>query len=434
MLRSLIQRSKDLGRRFARSSVEGSLGFLKTHPLKTTAFLAVVFYPITDRYLRAKAIQELIDPVISKMEMGSRPVVSLSSIYPRPELNDVLKKLYLDRYSDNLHKDLVCFGVVVGPSGTGKTVAVKNLCQQFPEGVLYHEISQPECFVQALAEEIGMKTKPTNIFDMLLEYMSKKYVHYHRLPDCPIEGTGIVINTLQEAAEGYKAKHGRVPVLFLDGVDLLAKFNDTLFSRLLVHAKILANENKLSIVFVSSEGSVMPLLEDCSRANRSLKVVEVLDISDKDARKFLMDKGVEEAVAEKIVGLVGGRFVHLRRSMILLEFYKTLDINNSIQNIEKDLFGLIIEKQKVAINLCKPHSEKLLQLISKQPSVSPGEFIEKISCVQEKDDAKFEEINYAQDKAKKCINEMVSANIFRYNAEGVLVWHGKSPERAFFRD
>ena len=48
---------------------------------------------------------------------------------------------------------------------------------------------------------------------------------------------------------------------------------------LLDYAKVLANDKKLKIVLVSSGGSVMPLLEDTSGTNRSIKTIEVLDIS-----------------------------------------------------------------------------------------------------------------------------------------------------------
>lgn len=86
----------------------------------------------------------------------------------------------------------------------GKTVAVKDMCQCYSEGVLYHEINEPECFVLALAEKIGMKIKPSGVFDLLLEYLSDKYIHYHHIPQCPLEVTAIVMGVLQTAAEKYQ--------------------------------------------------------------------------------------------------------------------------------------------------------------------------------------------------------------------------------------
>lgn len=95
----------------------------------------------------------------------------------------------------------------MGPSGTSKTISIKDLCQTYPEGVLYHEINELNAFVQALAEEVGMKIKPTSVF----ECFSDEYCHYHRIPKYQLEGIAFVINTLATAAKKYKSRHGRVP-------------------------------------------------------------------------------------------------------------------------------------------------------------------------------------------------------------------------------
>ena len=219
------------------------------------------------------------------MEMGSKPEGSVAQLYPRLELKNAMKELYVNNKGDS-----TCFRVIVGPSGTGKTIAVKDLCHTYPEGMFYHKISDPKSFVLALAEEVSTKIKPSSVFDLMLEYISAKYCHYHLIPDYPLEGIAVVLNTLREAAVEYKSRHGRVPILFLDGSDILAKHDEKVFNRLLIHAKILANDNKLSIVFISSEGSVLPLLEDSSGSNCALKVLEILDISDKEVVRYLTQK------------------------------------------------------------------------------------------------------------------------------------------------
>ena len=38
-------------------------------------------------------------------------------------------------------------------------------------------------------------------------YLSSKYVNYHCLQNCQVQGTAVVINTFQEAAEVYKKKY-----------------------------------------------------------------------------------------------------------------------------------------------------------------------------------------------------------------------------------
>ena len=54
-----------------------------------------------------------------------------------------------------------------------------------------------------------------------------------------------VLNTLEEACIKYVEDHGVVPVLFIDGTDLIAKHNKRLFSSLITHAKVMANMNTL---------------------------------------------------------------------------------------------------------------------------------------------------------------------------------------------
>ena len=294
---------------------------------------------------------------------------------PRPEFAATLKGLFL---LEDKQKDSTCFGAIIGPSGTGKTLAVKDLCNRYPEGVLYHEVWEPKRFVEALAEDVGMKIKPDNVLDLLLEYVSKNYVHYHPLPQGTLEGVAVVMDTLQVATVEYEEQKGRVPVLFLDGADLLAKWDEAVFARLLVHAKVLANNNILSIVFVSSEGSVLPLLKDSSGNNRSNKIVEVLDISDEKALNYLIEGGVLERVAKKIVEMVGGRFAYLRRSIRLVHYYNEdypdLTDEDMLNRIEKDMLALSLENQREVIALMQPYSSMLIKKISEVDHMAPSSF------------------------------------------------------------
>lgn len=72
----------------------------------------------------------------------------------------------------------------------------------------------------------------------------------------------MVLNILKETAKCYIREKKKIPVLFLDGIDVLAKHDPKLFITLITLAKVLANNNELKIVFISSEGSVMSLPED----------------------------------------------------------------------------------------------------------------------------------------------------------------------------
>lgn len=75
MLSNWIQKCKDSFLEFAGFFLKS----FKTHPLRTVTVLSVLFAPVTDRILKARAVRHLHDPVINKMEVGSRPNVTVQN-------------------------------------------------------------------------------------------------------------------------------------------------------------------------------------------------------------------------------------------------------------------------------------------------------------------------------------------------------------------
>lgn len=116
----------------------------------------------------------------------------------------------------------------------------------------------------SVQREISLKTKPTNVFDLILGYLSDKYVHYLPLSHTMTASAAKMLQVLGKGCQKYVDQYHVVPVLFIDGADLLAKCDPLLFLSLIAKAKIMANVNLLSIVFISSEGSIMPLLQQAS--------------------------------------------------------------------------------------------------------------------------------------------------------------------------
>ena len=127
--------------------------------------------------------------------------------------------------------------VVLGPSGSRKTVAGMDLCEKHPKGVLYMEIMEPEVFHYDLATCMGMRLQPTNIEDLILGYISAEYRHHHQLPEKLVQGVNTIMGILKEAAQKFKDKHGMMPTIFIDGIDLLAAHDEKVFLRLLSYAK-----------------------------------------------------------------------------------------------------------------------------------------------------------------------------------------------------
>ena len=77
-----------------------------------------------------------------------------------------------------------------------------------------------------------------------------------------------------------------VPVFIIDGVKLIAKVNKSVFVHLIYRAKYLANLSTLRVIFVSSEGSVMPLVNGTSSKTRNA-IIEIADISNKEVEMYL---------------------------------------------------------------------------------------------------------------------------------------------------
>ena len=406
-----IQKFKEFTPTIVRPCVE----LAKAHPMKTTALLSIVFAPVTDRCLRARAINGLNNPVLEKMEIGSRPDVKVSCFMPRVEISTFIKSLYLD----NKANGYAWFGLIVGPSGTGKTTIVRDLCERLPKGVLYHEARGfgREQFVQSLAEEVGMKIRPTSIFDLLLACISDNYACYHQLPRSVYGSLSLIMKTLGTAAQRYKQKHGRIPVLFIDGVDLLAEEKDLLIS-IIRHAKFLANHNKIIIVFVTSKEPSLEKGSVSTLFGEALNIVEVLDISDGEAMNFLAQKKITGTVASRIVELVGGRFADLMYSSDLVHCYEGLPEDDLLKKIEQHMFGLLLNHQKEVIAMAEPYSAKLLKMMSNEGCVSLSYFLGTVT---------------AEDRllAIESINKMVAAKVFRYNSKGMLTWDGKMPKTAF---
>lgn len=78
--------------------------------------------------------------------------------------------------------------------------------------------------------------------------VSDKYIHYYNLKDntqlCQLD---TVFKALRQAAHHYTKRYGKVPVLFIDGADLLTKFDKEFTSHLISHAKVLANSDLLRV-------------------------------------------------------------------------------------------------------------------------------------------------------------------------------------------
>ena len=118
---------------------------------------------------------------------------------------------------------------------------------------------------------------------------------------------------LLDVGAAYVAEYGRPPVLVVDGVDELYRRDPAVLTDLQTLAKNGADTNTLRVVFVVSETAAFEMLQSHPHSSQS-KVFFVGDADDKEAVKFLVSSGVDEASAQDAVArITGGRIVLLNK-------------------------------------------------------------------------------------------------------------------------
>jgi hypothetical protein len=225
----------------------------------------------------------------------------------RPDVVAELKVLLRPEESDK-------YGVVIGEHGTGKSTAVRDAIMELeePKGVVY--FSCPEVlkdFGQDMAAAVGYKFVAWDFIGGWRRRLSGVNGSEDPVPssDEPLASYRVLRRALKKTARAYKKKHKRPLVLVIDAADRVAKKDPDFFFTLQDFAKDCADEGILRVVFVSSEGVALPMLQSSSAWSRALRPVEIGEISDEDAVKYLESRGVRRDEAlDAVKTITGGRF------------------------------------------------------------------------------------------------------------------------------
>jgi hypothetical protein len=204
------------------------------------------------------------------------------------------------------------YGVVTGECGTGKSRAVQDDIAELehPKGVVYFSPSSFKMFGRELAAAVGY----TFVFWDVVSALWRSLVG--RLDDTippseeePFYSVWCVQAALKKTAEAYWTAHGRPLVLVIDAADRAVTENAELLFDLQNFAKDCADAGTLRVVFVSSEGVALPLLQSRSAWSRAMQPLEVGQISDQEAVDYLQKRGVAPGDAlDAVKTISGGRF------------------------------------------------------------------------------------------------------------------------------
>ena len=249
-----------------------------------------------------------------------RPIYKLISKGNMPNVKSLKVMIDIELQKQEIHSFLMDnkerFGVIIGPIGTGKSSIMRHITREHnsslyknKEKIVYHEVRNPDEFGYELARVLNV---PTSVhgFKWLLEtvYLGA-YFHVELIKhdkDANLNNIQRVLDHFQSLLE----KSNQSCVLVLDGVDLIAKADPPAFVRLVQKAKLLTSSSNLKMVFVSSEGHVIPLIRE-GGITRAQRLYEVTDRNEAEGKKYLSDRGVPQRVLDEMWPIIGSRMIFL---------------------------------------------------------------------------------------------------------------------------
>ena len=307
------------------------------------------------------------------------------------------------------------FGIITGPTGTGKTQSTIAACNVKPEWILYHEITQPMAAAKQLAVKLGIPVTP-GIFHRIEAYLFPSFNSFY-FPEDPVKAMEYVLQYVASRAKevAKKVDDKVMPCLVIDGVENLAKYQPDVLQVLMRLAKYYAYRKKLRIILVYSDGNVMSLVEE-SFKHRFVKVVEVGDFSDEEAEKYLTRcANVPDHFAKRLVNLIGGRLLHLNFAINI--YHENADCNEEVvfETIKKQFYSSVAACADDAVVDNAPISELIIKFIASKGPLFSSKLKTLIRAGKSTHCSKVQDV----------IQSLVNANVLRYQADGRLTWHNK---------
>ena len=392
---------------------------IKDHPTITKfitfSVLMLGGYAILSREGTAKRTNQGIG---KRLKAGTNPKESRRSLEYSVNRSDVVKSIQKLLFESDPNNGRI--GVILGPTGSGKTRAVIEACSVTPgpNYTLYQEIFQAsETAGKQLAYAANIPLSRST-FDYIYRFLGFDSLFY--FPSDPVEAMTYVLNKVaSRSMEAIKREDlKRLPCFVIDATELLAVDEPAILNTLLRLTRHYVYTKKLRIVLVDSDGITL------SKVNETLKrpivdIVEVEDLKDHDAEQYLIERTkMSSDLAKRLVDLIGGRLLHLSCAVDAYQESQTNDISEeSVYDRIKEYFFIkvMVPINNVIINTA-PVSELIMEYFG-QCDFKPIFPSELKKHLYEKG------TNPAE--AQKIIDVLVNANLLRYNADGKLVLHSR---------
>ena len=209
----------------------------------------------------------------------------------------------------------------------------------------------------------------------------------------------------------FKKKFERIPTFVIDGVDLIAKKDSHMFIDLVDRAKHLANSCTLQVVFVSSEGHVLPLLDKTFSTTRKAPMIEILDITNGEAEN-LLSKVMPKPWASSVVEVIGGRLIHIAQALVVYSMYKNkkMDIFNKIkQELKSEYFDSCVIEALTDGNV--QIKKTILQEAVARGSISPTDLVK--------------DQEHSEEEIMRAVKNLLDIKLLRFQGDRMVTYHSK---------
>lgn len=182
-----------------------------------------------------------------------------------------------------------------------------------------------------LGDIFGIENRKRGIVSNAIYGIARYFSNY--VPQTTRLNLEDVLKVIEKAAQAYRNLYGKIPILVIDNINVLATCSPAYLNILQKQAKSWADKSILTVVFVASDGAAPPLMKRDS-ASSCAEVFVVQGVSNVDAVRYLKALGFESELAEKVVqDLTGGK-------LVLLNAIKNAS-DSSYEEIETKIFSRV---------------------------------------------------------------------------------------------